>query len=810
MGIIDDLRYSLRSLAKDPVFTIGAVFALALSIGATTSVFTVVKAVLLEPLAMKEPDRLVALWVLRADGRQAQMNIPNYIDLQRRNQTLSDTAAYGSWNASLTGEAEPERLLGVRVSGNYFKMTGVTAAVGRTLEPQDEAAGSPKVVVITYGLWQRRYGGEQSIAGRTIRLNSEPYTVVGVLPKSFEFNRAAMEIAVPLAAETDPARAVRSSISFLRVFGRLKPGITKMQAESDLSRVMQELRQEYPVDNAAETAIKAVALQEEIAGGSGTMLSVLMGAVSLVLLIACANISSLLIVRAARRRKEFSIRAALGGTRWIIARQPILESVVLCISGGILGIILASWGVRLLLSLSPTELPRAREVQMDLTVVGTALLLSALCGVLSGLIPAIQSMKTDLNEAMRADGRASTDSSSNMSIRGTLVIAEVALSLVLLTGAGLFLESFRRLSDTNPGFSTEDVVTFRLSLPSSRYKTVERVSTFHDQIIKRIGDLGDVKSVGVISILPLSGPFASIDFTIDGTPAVSEKDKPVTEYRVIDAGWFRTMSIPLIRGRAFDEHDNAKGRSVVVISEALAKRYWQDRDPIGARLRVEDGSGPGREVEVIGISGNVRELSLEKPPTPCMFVPLEQIPQDVVRFITNNLFVAAKTRPKANVATAIRQQIHTVDADAAAADSTMADYVNKALTTRRFSLRLIGVFALGALLLAASGLYALVAYATAMRTREIGVRRALGASSSQVAMLISRQALTLVVVGVVIGIGSSWMLSSSIQSMLYNISPHDPATLYGGSALMLLVALMASILPVVRALKVDPAEALRQ
>ena len=270
------------------------------------------------------------------------------------------------------------------------------------------------------------------------------------------------------------------------------------------------------------------------------------------------------------------------------------------------------------------------------------------------------------------------------------------------------------------------------------------------------------------------------------------------------------MSIPLIRGRAFDEHDNAKGRSVVVISEALAKRYWQDRDPIGARLRVEDGSGPGREVEVIGISGNVRELSLEKPPTPCMFVPLEQIPQDVVRFITNNLFVAAKTRPKANVATAIRQQIHTVDADAAAADSTMADYVNKALTTRRFSLRLIGVFALGALLLAASGLYALVAYATAMRTREIGVRRALGASSSQVAMLISRQALTLVVVGIVIGIGSSWMLSSSIQSMLYNISPHDPATLYGGSALMLLVALMASILPVVRALKVDPAEALRQ
>ena len=810
MGTLDDLRYSLRSLMRDPLFTIGAIFALTLSIGATTSVFTVVKSVLIEPLAMKEPDRLVALWSMRADGRQSPFNIPNYLDLHRRNQTLEDTAAYGSWNASLTGEAEPERLLGVRVSGNYFKMTGVSAVAGRTLEAADEAPGSPKVVVITYALWQRRYGGENSIVGRTIRLNSDPYIVVGVLPQSFAFNKAAMEIAVPLVAENDPARAVRSSISFLRVFGRIKPGVTRAQVESDLNRVRQELRQEYPIDNATEAGVQVISLQEEVTGGSNTMLTVLLCSVTLVLLIACANISSLLIVRAARRRKEFSIRSALGGSRWVIARQPLIESVVLCVTGGTLGIILASWGVRLLLSLSPAELPRAREIHLDLTIITAAFALSILCGILSGLIPAFQSMKGDLNEALRADGRTSTEGAVHMNIRGTLVIAEVALSLVLLTGAGLFLESFRQLSANDPGFRTEDIVTFRLSLPSARYKTGEAISAFHDQVIRRIEELPDVKSAGAISILPLSGPFASINFTIDGAPAVAEKDKPGAEYRVIDAKWFSTMNIPLLKGRAFNEHDNAKGRPVVVISEALAKRYWQDRDPIGARLRVEDGSGPGRDAEVIGVTGNVRELSLEKAPTPCLFVPLDQIPQDVVRFMTNNLFIAVKTRPQASAATAIRQQIHTADADVATAEATMAEYMTKALSTRRFSLRLVGVFALAALLLASSGLYALVAYATAMRTREIGVRRALGATSFQVAKLIARQALTLVVIGVVIGIGCSWTISTYLQSMLFNVSPHDPTTLYGGSALMLLVAAIASVLPVLRATRVDPAEALRR
>jgi putative ABC transport system permease protein len=803
---MDDLRYALRNLWKDPGFTIPAVFALALSIGANTSLFTVVKTVLLEPLPLRQPDQLMAVYQIRPDGQQFPFNIPFFLDVRERNRVFQEVSAQGMWNANLTGEANPERLLGVRATGNFFTMMGVKAALGRIIVPEDARPESPKVVVFTWKLWQRRYGGRADVVGSVIRLNGDPYTVIGVLPRSFAFRSETNEFAVPLVIETDPFRDARISVAFLRVFGRLKPGVTLAQANGDLDRVARDLRRDYPTPAAGITTISAIPMRDDLTGPSRQTLTTLMLAVALVLLIACANVSSLLVAKVSGRRREMAIRAAMGGTRWRISRQFLIESVLLSLAGGIAGIVLASWGVPFLVAMSPAELPRSQEVRLDFTVLACAMGATLICGLLLGVVPALHSGAGNLGDALCGDGRTSTATRSRSRLRGALVVIEVALSLLLLTTAGLTLKSFYRLLKLDPGFQPQSLLTMRLALPSTRYRTPEAIAVFHDKLYACIRSLPGVSEVGATSILPLSGPRASSEFTIAGHPPATEKEKPTAQYRMIDPTFFRVMGVTVMRGREFTDRDNRGAPGVVIVSEALAKLYWRDRDPVGDHILLEDSGGP-RPAEVVGVARSMRETALEKPVDPSLYVPIWQVPPGVARFLATNFFWMVRT--SAVTGRDLRQQIAAVDADVAAAESTMNQYMEKSLGRQKFSLWILGSFALAGLLLAASGLYALISYATAQRTREMAIRLAMGARLRNVAGLVVRQALGLALAGVVLGTVSAWAAARLVVPLLFEVSPHDTWTFSAAGVAMLAIAALAAYVPARRAGRVDPAMALR-
>jgi len=806
IGAMEDLRYAFRALWKDPGFTIPAAFALALSIGANTSVFTVVKSVLLEPLPMKQPEQLMAVYQIRPDGEKFPFNIPFYLDVRDRSRVFQDVSAQGFWNANLTGEATPERLLGVRATGNFFTMLGVQAALGRTIAPEDARPDRPKVVVLTWKLWQRRYGGRSDIVGSSVRLNGEPYTVIGVLPRSFSFRSAANEFAVPLVIETDPFRDARVSTAFLRVFARLKPGVTAAQASGDLDRVAQDLRREYPTGAAGMVTIAAVSMREDLTGPSRQTLTTLMFAVALVLLIACANVSSLLLAKAWARRQEMAIRAAIGGTRWRMARQLLIEGVLLSAAGGLLGMLLAAWGVPLLLALSPAELPRAQEVRLDSAVLACALGGSLICGLFLGVFPAVQAGHGNIGDSLRGEGRASTATRSRSNLRGALVVLEVALSLVLVTGAGLMLRSFHRLITLDPGFQPRDLLTMRLALPYTRYRTPEAIAVFHDKLYARIRSLPGARDVGATSILPLSGPMGSAEFTIAGQPPVTEKEKPTAQYRMIDATFFRAMRVPIVRGREFTDRDSRNSPSVVIVSEALAKLYWKDRDPVGTHVLLEDSAGP-RDAEVVGVVQSMRETALEEPATPSIYVPIWQVPPMLTRFLASNFFWTVRTN--AVTGTHLRREIAAVDADVAMSESTMDQYMERALGRQRFSLRILGAFALAGMLLAGSGLYALIAYSTAQRRREMGIRLAMGAQPRNTAGLVVRQALELAVAGVALGTVAATAGARLIAPLLFEVSPNDALTLVAAGIAMVAIAAVAAYVPARRAGRVDPATVLR-
>ncbi len=809
MRFAEDFRFALRAVGKDPRFSVPTICALALTIGANLSVFTVAHSVLIEPLPLRHPEELVAVWSMRPDGIEYPFNLANFLDVRDCNDVMDDMAAYAGWNANLTGDANPERLLGARVTANYFQLLGVDSALGRTLTPEDDRAGSPKVVVLTWRLWQRRYAGSRDVLGKTIRLNGDAHVIVGVLPSRQTLRNGTADFAVPLSPDTDPYREKRNTTNFLRVFGRLKPGMTPDRARANLDAVAAKLRREFPEANAWIAGIAAVPLRDDITGPSRPMLLTLLGAVGFVLLIACANISSLWIAKAAGRRKEMAIRVALGGTRWKLARQVLLEGVLLAAAGAGLGILFAVWGVPLLLSLSPSELPRAGEVHIGPVVLLAAAVAALICGAILAVFPALQFTASGVSGALRDGCRGSAGSAARSRVRSALVVVEVTLSLLLLIAAGLAMRSFHRMTALDPGFRAENLLTLRLALPATRYRNPASMARFRDELHMRVAAIPGVAAVGSISILPLSGPLGSADFTIDGQPPVSLKEKPTAQYRMIDPTYFGAMQIPIVRGRNFTERDNASGSSVVIVSEMLAKVYWKGRDPVGSHLKVEDNSGRARDVEVVGVSGNVRELALDQPPTVCLFVPIPQIPVDLTRFLTNNFFWAIRRQPGLNVASQVRREILAVDADVAASESSMESYVDLAMGTRRFSLRLLTTFALAALLLAGGGLYALVSYGTAHRRREIAIRMALGARPGEVVGLVLRQGVSLAAAGVLVGTACGWAGSKYVGSLLFEIGAHDAAAIGGSGAVMVAVAAAASWFPARRAAGVDPAEALR-
>jgi len=797
-------------MAKSPAFSAVAILTLALGIGANSTIFSVVNAVLLRPLPFADSGRLLSIWGVRVNYDRYPFRIPDFIDYRARNRTFDDLAAYGSFSANLTGEAAPQRLQGLRATGNLFQMLGVRAAIGRALTSDDDTPGRPKVAVLTHGLWQRQFGSDGNIAGRKITLGGEPYTIVGVLPREFVLPSQVADIIVPLAPDADPYRNNRSSISFLRVFGRLKPGLTVQQAKEDLNLIARQLIQEYPNDE--DMSINVFPLREEIVGNVQLMLLVILGAVGMVLLIACANMASFLLARASARRKELAIRAALGGTRARLIRQLLTESMLLAVAAGASGAAFAAWGISGLTALIPANLPRAAEIHVDVRMFALALSISVLSGLLFGLLPALDASSGDFYNTLRTEGRTTAGSAGRNRLRRVLVIGEVALSLVLLIGAGLLLKSFLRLRGLSPGFDSRNVLAARLALPSKRYSNREAVAALDEKLRSRLANLPGVESLGAASIAPLSGPVASADFRIPGRPAVSGKDIPTAQYRMIDWGYLTAMRIPILRGRNFSERDNATAPLAAIVSESVARTHWAGQNPIGAHIKLEDNLGSARDMEVVGVSGDVRLMDLESAPAPCVYVALAQIPNGNARWIANNMFwLVRSSGAVGGLATAVRREVQAVDPDIAASSiQPLGMYLSTAVASRRFSLTLIIVFAAAALLLAASGLYALISHLVMQRTREIGVRMALGAQRRDIFWGVAGEGLMLTSAGVGIGLIAALGLVRLISTMLFGVTSHDVVTMLEVSALLIATGVAASYFPARRAVSLDPLVAMRE
>lgn len=809
-SLVQDLRHTFVVLRKNPKFTVVAVLALTLGIGANTAIFSLVNAVLLRQLAFKAPEQLVWIWSTRTDRDKAFFSIPDFVDYQAQSQSLQEMTAFANWGANLTDGGEPERLIGVRATANVFQMLGVEAAAGRTLMPEDGEPRSQRAVVLSYGLWQRRFGGDRGIVGKNITLNGDSYTVVGALPSDFIFPGAETDIVVPLVLGTDPRRSDRGA-NFLRVIARLKPGHTREQVQAEMDSISRQLQQLYPATNAKKTPPRVFALHGEVVGGYQTALTMLLGAVGLVLLIACSNLANLQLSRAAARRREFAIRAALGATPRRLIRQQLTETSVLGLLGGAFGLLLAWWGVKFLMTLSPTSLPRANQVGIDWRVLAFTLLISLLAGFIFGLVPALQAAKVDLNKELKGAGKGTGDAGQRNRTRSMIMVSEVAISLVLLVTAGLLVKSFLRLHEVSPGFDGDNLLLVRLSLPPAKYSNREAVTVFFDKTLSEVQNLSGVRGAAVANVLPLSGMNVRNDFTIVGRPPLSAADIPAAQTRWVSPGYFQTMGIQLVSGREFTQHDNSRAPGVVVIDEALAKRYWPNENPVGSHLKIDDGSPKQHEVEVVGVVRNVKHVELDEQPTPTLYGPVHQIPENNVSFLAANCSLAVRTRADAlALETPVRRAVQGVDQDVPVSNSrTMDQFLSASMAPRRFNVQLLALFACVALLLAATGVYAVMSYAVTQRTQEMGIRLALGAQAGDVLKLVLGRGFKLVLIGIAIGLVGGLASTRYLSSLLFGVSTADPVVFVLTPFILLLVALSACYIPARKATKVDPVIALR-
>jgi predicted permease len=808
-ALLLDLRYAMRSLLRTRGFALGAVIVLALGIGANTAIFSLVNALLLRPLPFHDPDRLAWVWSSRVDRDKAFFSIPNFLDARRQSRSFERMIAFANWGANLTGAGDPERLQGVRILPEAFEMLGVRPAVGRILNAADAGPDAPRAVVLGYGLWRRRFGADRGIVGRTVSLNGDAHVVAGVLPRDFLFpGTTGAEFAVPLDLASDPRREERGS-NFMRVFGRLTPNATPAAAAAELTAIADRLRRDYPVDNAKLGATRVLPLREEIVSGYRHALFLLLGAVGLVLLVACANLAHLMLVRASGRRHEIAVRLAVGATRARLARQLLVESTLISLIGGALGVMLASWGTQALLHLAPSDLPRAGEVAIDGRVLLFTTLSCIVATLVCGLAPALGASRTRLGESLSGAGRIAGP--SDVRARSAFVVAQVAVSLALLFAAGLFIRSLSSVESIDPGFDPDRLSTARLALPAARYGTPADVVGFCAKLTPRLAQAPGVRAVAIASIVPLSGMNTRADFFVADAPPASSEQAPGAQNRWVSPGYFGTLGIPILAGREFADRDGPDAQPVVVIDRALARRFFPNRSPIGVHLLVSDAGETMRNVEIVGVVGDVMHFGLTDEPTPTFYAPIPQVPAGAVSFLANSMNVVLRTQgaPEA-IAERVRNEVRATDADVPASQFKTMDALLAASTaTKRFSTRLLAVFAIAALLLATTGLYALVSYSVGMRRREIGVRMALGAAPADVRTWVIRQAVILALAGVACGVPIALILARLASSQLYRIGAQDPATLGAAAVLLVVAALLASWWPARRATRVDPAVALR-
>ncbi|HEX3187381.1 MAG TPA: ABC transporter permease [Pyrinomonadaceae bacterium] len=806
--LIQDLRYGIRTLLKRPGFACIAVATLALGIGASTVIFTVVDAALLRGLPYKEPNALYHLWerTPKQDFSKREFSYPDYQDYQQNN-VFDGLAAYGGGGALLTGLGEAERIAAPRASANFFSVLGVEPYLGRTFQPGEDVPNGPKVTVLTYGFWQRRFGADQNVVGRAVTLNGESYTIVGVLPASFQFALRNSDLWIPY--QPTPNQLTRRFMHGTNLIGRLKSGVTPEQADSEINVIASRIEKQYN-DSHAGTTARVVPLQEEIVGTVRPILLVLLAAVAFVLLIACANVASLLLTRSLARQKEVALRAALGASRWRVVRQLLTESLLLSLAGGIGGLLIAYWGVPALVATLPQNqlnaLPFLRSLHIDLGILGFSFGLSLLTGIVFGLVPALQSSRLDLNEVLKEGGRQSS-AGAGQRLRGALVVGEIAMAVVLLVGAGLMMKSLMRLLQTNIGFNTENLLTMGVVLSPAKYTDPNKLTNFYAQLNERVNALPGVAGAGTVDILPLTSGNTT-RFIIDGDPIPAPGKETEANSRVVNQHYFKTIGVPLLAGRMFDDRDDVNAPPVVIIGKTIADRLFAGRDPVGRQIRYPSVQVP--PVTIVGVVGDVKITGLDEEIRPVLYYPFLQ-----TGGFNASLVVRTNTDPT-SLANAVRGEIRNLDPDAAILNvNTMEGTISQTQASfiRRFPALLIGIFAGVALLLASIGIYGVVSYSVSQQIHYIGIRMALGAGPSDILRMVLKQGMILAVAGVGIGVIAALvlmrLLTSFLTTLLYQVKTTDITTFAIVAGTLFGVALLACYLPARRATKVDPLVALR-
>ncbi|MEK6406541.1 MAG: ABC transporter permease [Acidobacteriota bacterium] len=797
-----DLRYGLRLIRKNPGFSAVVVLTLAVGIGANTAIFSVVNAVMLRSLPFKDPDRLVRLNESNPERGWPTFSVshPNFLDWRDQNQTFEAMAATTGASVNLGAAGEVEVVRGSAVTVDFLTVLGTSPLMGRNFLPEeDKPGGNTRVVMLTYGSWQKRFGGDRDVVGKTLTLNDNIFTIVGVLPESFAWSSGSnFEILMPLAP--DPARP-RGDHRLL-VIGKLKEGVSREQALSDLNTIAARLADQYPESNKGWLVSGQSFYDWMIPEPIRRSLLLFLGAVVVVLLIACSNVANLMLARATARQKEISIRIALGASRLRIASQLLVEALSLAMISGIAGLGVAWLATKALKALDSGDVPRLDELSMDGRVLGFSLLISLVTGVLFGLAPAIHAARTNLNEMLKEGGRSVTGGRVRQRIRNLLVTVEVGLSVALLVSAGLLLRSFWRLQDVNPGFKTDHLLTMRINLPRTRYQDNARAWGFYKRLVEETGAVPGIQSVGVTSGVPMGGGNTATQIQIEGKPPAPDGSKPSADWRIVSTGYFATMGIPL-RGREFDERDTEDSQPVTIISDEMARRYWPDEDAIGKLVVLFSFSN--KPCTIVGVAGDVRSLALDSDPNPMVYVSTGI----AATWNPMNLVIRTSGEPAAQVS-AVRSTLGSIDPNVPVYDArTVDELLSNSLGSRRFTMFLLGTFAAVALLLACVGLFGVMAYLVSQRTHEIGVRLALGARPRDVFRLIIGRGMALAAGGSVLGLAGAWAIGRFLESMLYQIKPSDPITLASAPLLLLAVALLACYVPARRAMRVDPMVALR-
>ncbi|MBI3653986.1 MAG: ABC transporter permease [Acidobacteria bacterium] len=803
--IIQDLRFALRAMLKNPGFTLLAVLTLALGIGANTTIFSAIDTLVLHPFAFANQERLLMLWEqnLEVDIDHGEVAPGNFNDWREQNQTLEQVVAIDQSYFDLTDGSEPERFLGYDVSPEFFETLGVQAAHGRVFTTQDVQPDNHQFVVLKHSLWQRRFGSDPNIINQTLTLNGKSYVVLGVMPPDFNFPFNRGEMWVPLVFDAK-LKAERKH-HYLQVLAMLKPGVTLEQASADLNSIALRSQQQYPQSNSGRTVLTAF-MSDDMVRHSKTYSPVLLGAVGFVLLIACANVANLLLVRGASRQKEIAIRLAMGATRFRLIRQLLTESLLLALVGGACGLLLSIWGVEALARGIPQEfsefIPGWHKLGLNQMAFVFTLLISVVTGLLFGLVPALQTTKTNFNEALKEGGKGAPGKGAHHRTRSWLVISEVALSLVLLIGAGLMIRSFVELLRANLGVKPENVLTMRISLTTEKYAKDEARIHFYQQLLSRIKSLPTVANAGVISDLPMGGSSASRSLQSISQTVFQAGKEPNIDLRVVTPSYFAAMGTALLKGRNFTEQDDQKSTGVVIVNEAFVQRFFADQNPLGQHFKmIGDQSAP---LEIIGVAANVMNDDMDDKAQWSMYLPYSQ-----ASYRAMDLVVRTNSEPTLLTA-AIRSEVNALDKDLPVFNvKTMSNVIGERLSPKRLTAFLLGFFALIALLLASVGIYAVMSYMVSQRTHEIGIRLALGAPSGNIFKLVVGQGLLLTGIGLGLGFAGAIALTRAMSGILYGVSATDPLTFIGISLLLALVAFLACFLPARRATKVDPMVALR-